>query len=218
MKANHLLRTLAVLGIAMFPLAVAAQRGVGDPVGIGRQAEKPTVVSLTGTLNEIHVAPCEHTTGRSTLGTHLMVETADNRILNVHLGPSQRVEDIVRQLSLDQLVTIEVFETPQLKADERIAQKVTQAGKTFVLRDDNLRPVWAPRQFAAYDGQWRGRYAEYNPCPMRAYPGSYRYTNGYGYGYGPRWGRGYGRYGPTVDRPYDRPGWRRDYFYRGQSW
>lgn len=217
MKANYSLPALALVGVALFPLMADAQRGVGDPVGVGRQPVTPIVVPVAGTLKEIHIGPCEHTTGRSTLGTHLMVDTADQGTVNVHLGPTQRVDGYVSQLALGEPIAVDTFETPKLPDGHRVAQKVSQAGTTFVLRDDNLRPVWAPRRTVAYYGPSRGVYVEYSACPVPPYRGPYRYSAGYGYrggdraGYGRGGGYGY-RYGPRA--AYYGPRGRRVYYGR----
>ena len=55
----------------------------------GVETVKPDTVALEGTLSAIEIGPCQHTTGRSMVGTHLIVTSADQKKLNVHLGPTQ---------------------------------------------------------------------------------------------------------------------------------
>jgi hypothetical protein len=201
MKANLLPPAIGLIVMAIFPVTSDAQQGVGDPVGVGRQRVTPIVVPLTGTLKEIHVGPCEHTTGRSPMGTHLMVETAELGTVNVHLGPTDRVAAYVSLLRIGEPIAVDAFETSKLSDGERIAQKVTQAGATFVLRDNKLRPVWASGQPSAYYGPRQRAFVDPNASYAHAYRGSCRYWGGEGYrggyrnGYG--WGGGY-RDGPET--------------------
>ena len=67
--------------------AAYAQKETDDATGVARQAGKPEVVVLSGKLLEIKIGPCEATTGRSPIGTHIILETAEKEKVNVHLGP-----------------------------------------------------------------------------------------------------------------------------------
>ena len=122
---------------------VRAQRGVGEPSGVARQAVKPEVVTFSGKLVEIKTGPCEKTTGRSPLGTHLILETADGKKLNIHLGPATAVADLVAKLSVGQSLTVKAFRTEKLPDGQFVAQTVTFGDNTIELRDQGLRPVWA---------------------------------------------------------------------------
>jgi hypothetical protein len=133
--------TIVLLGLAV-PMA-HAQRGVGDPSGVASQPVKPEVVSLSGTLVEIKTAPCESTTGRSPVGTHLILETAQKEQLNIHLGPADAVADTVAKLSAGQAIAVKVFRTEKMKANHYVAQSLTFGETTVTLRDAGLRPVWA---------------------------------------------------------------------------
>jgi len=120
-----------------------AQRGVGDLEGVARQASRPAVVTLAGTLMEIKTGPCEQTTGRSPIGTHLLVRTAEGEVLNVHLGPQTAVADVVAKLGVGQTLRIEAFRTEKM-ADRHYTAQSLRFGDTAVeLRDDGLRPVWS---------------------------------------------------------------------------
>ena len=97
----------------MFGLATStayAQKGVGDSTGIARQAVKPEVVSLSGKLIEIRTGLCESSTGLSPVGTHIILETADGKKLNVHLGPAVAVADMVAKLTVGHEVAVKAFE------------------------------------------------------------------------------------------------------------
>ena len=107
------------------PSTAYAQRGVGDPKGIACRVVKREVVSVTGKLIEIRTSLSEATTGRSTVGTHLIVETADGKKLNVHLGPADAVADTVAKLSVGQDVAVEAFRTDNMKTEDFVARSIT---------------------------------------------------------------------------------------------
>ena len=145
------MRTATVAGFCtalVFGMATSmayAQRGVGDPSGVARQAVKPEIVTLSGRLIEIKTGPCEATTGRSPVGTHIILETPDGKKFNIHLGPADVIADKVAKLSVGQDVAVQAFRTDKLKAQDFVAQSLTSGGIRIELRDAELRPVWAPR-------------------------------------------------------------------------
>ena len=58
----------------LFAMPAAAQKGMGEPTGVARQAVKPPTETMSGTIKDIKVGPCERTTGRSLEGVHLIVQ------------------------------------------------------------------------------------------------------------------------------------------------
>jgi hypothetical protein len=160
--------TLVLVLASSFAVPAAAQRGMGESAGVAQQAQKPAVERISGTIKDIETGSCKRTTGRSLLGVHLIVEAANDKTLNVHLGPAAALEDVVGQLSADQPITFEAFRTDLMPEDAYVAKSLTVSETTFDLRDDNLRPHWAigPR-----GGRGGGR----------------------GMGAGRGWGRGQGR-------------------------
>ncbi len=119
------------------------QKGVGDLVGVARQATKPEVVSLSGNLVEVKTGPCESTTGRSPIGTHIILETAPEQQVNIHLGPAAVVADTVARLTVGQPLAVRAFRTEKMKPNHYVAQSLTFDKTTVELRDALLRPVWA---------------------------------------------------------------------------
>ena len=120
-----------------------AQRGVGEPSGVARQTVKPEVVTLSGTLVEIKTGPCEKTTGRSPIGTHLLLDAGKGESLNIHLGPEASVAQTVAKLKIGEKITVKAFRTGKMPANHYTAQSLTSGETTVDLRDAGLRPVWA---------------------------------------------------------------------------
>lgn len=170
--------TLGVLVVCLgFASPVFAQKGVGDPSGVARQAVKPAIVSLSGKLVEVKTEACELTTGRSPIGTHVILEAAKER-LNIHFGPAAAVADIVAKLSVGQQLTVKAFRTEKMKEKHFVAQSLAFGETTIELRDANLQPVWAggnvgPRGAGAGQAGFGG-------------------GRGQGWGRGAGWGRGPG--------------------------
>ena len=133
--------TLAVLGLAAS--AALAQRGVGDPAGVARSGVKPEIVTLSGKVLEVKTEPCANTTGRSPLGTHFLMKTAEGKTLNIHLGPAAMVEFAAKELVQDKAVKVQAFRTEKMKEDHYVAQQLSYDGGSVTLRDETLQPVWA---------------------------------------------------------------------------
>ena len=143
MKTSITLSTLLVLACGAFPLNAYAQKGMGEPTGVARQAVRPEIVTVSGKLVEIKTGPCEKTTGRSPIGSHILLESANGEKLNIHLGPAAAVADTVAKLSPGQEVTVKAFCTDKMPDRQYIAQSLTFGKTTVELRDSELRPVWA---------------------------------------------------------------------------
>jgi len=118
-----------------------AQKGTGENDGISRQRLNPELLQMEGTIEEIESGPCKYTTGKSVSGTHLMVRT-QSQLINVHLGPTSEVSKLFSATEGD-LIAMTVFQTERLPKDQYIAKEVTVNGKTTILRDETLKPVWA---------------------------------------------------------------------------
>lgn len=169
-----------VLGL----LSVAsAQRGVGDTQGVAQQPTKPKVVSLSGKVLEVKTESCQTTTGRSPLGTHLIMETSKGKKLNIHLGPVNAVGSVAKELSEGQKVKVKAFRTKKMKKGQYVARKLTFGSRTVELRDETLRPAWAGRGGPGW-GRGYGRGAGW----------------GRGAGYGRGRGQGWGRQGAQPGR------------------
>lgn len=156
-------KTLTVVGaLTLMWIGISSgafgQRGMGDAEGIARQADKPEIVQLSGTIREVKTEPCKMTTGPSTKGTHVILETPSGEKLEIHLGPAEQIGKIVEKLAVDQQVAVAAFRTDKLPKDAYVAQTLTVDDKPIELRDKDLRPVWAGggRKQMAGRGSQRG--------------------------------------------------------------
>jgi hypothetical protein len=135
--------------------AAYAQKGTGDATGVAQQAVKPEIVAISGKLLEIKTGPCEATTGHSSVGTHIILETAEKEKVNVHLGPAAAVAETVAKLTVGQEITVKAFRTDKLKNHHYVATSITFDKTTVEFRDDTLRPVWAQGGGAGRGPGWR---------------------------------------------------------------
>lgn len=122
-----------------------AQKGTGNQTGVARSNAAGDIEKLSGSIQEIIDEPCTNTTGRFSTGTHMLIQTGDERqsIINVHLGPAKMVADMKEKLNVDQTIEMTVFSTQDLPENHYIVKDLTAGGQTFELRDANLRPFWA---------------------------------------------------------------------------
>ena len=143
MKTTMISMAAVLLAMGTLLPNAIAQKGMGDSDGVARQAIKPEIVSLSGKLVEIKTGPCEKTTGRSPIGTHILLESMKGEKLNIHLGPAADVAAAVAKLSIGQEVTVKAFRTDKMPEKHYTAQSLTFGKTTVELRDAGLRPVWA---------------------------------------------------------------------------
>lgn len=138
-------REIAISGLVLCLLlagSAAAQRGTGERQGVARQAVKPAVQAIAGTLQEVKTGPCEQTTGKSPIGTHLILEGTD-ATYNLHLGPEAEVGDVIKLARVGKPVEATAFRTGRLADDHFVAVTVKLGGEEIRLRDESLRPRWA---------------------------------------------------------------------------
>jgi hypothetical protein len=117
-------------------------------------------------LKEIKTDPCEQTTGRSPVGTHVILQ-GEEALLNVHLGPASEVGDVVGMVRVGDTLEVRAFRTPRLPENQFIAVSVKSGDQLIELRDESLRPRWAGGggRRGAQLGQGRGglRYGARGP-------------------------------------------------------
>lgn len=152
--------TTVVVAVLCLSATAYALRGQANREGIARNDVKPDVVRISRTLQEISSHPCEGTTGRAEMGTHLILEGQDGRELNIHVGPTPAVAETVERLSVGKRLDVLAFRTPQMPADEYVAKTLVLANRFIRLRDAQLRPSWAgspdpPRGMPMYPDAYR---------------------------------------------------------------
>ena len=91
---------VSVLIVLIWTVTAPGQLGMGDNKGIAQQKLKPRLVRILGKLQEIKTHPCESTTGKAELGTHLILKDKHGRELNIHLGPAPAVSETVKLLTV----------------------------------------------------------------------------------------------------------------------
>lgn len=177
--------TSAAVLVLLWGVAVphaCAQKGMGDPTGVARQAVKPKVVSLSGKVVAVETGPCEKGTGWGYVGTHFLLKAPKGKKLNIHLGPAETVDYVAEQLPVGTKVTVDAFRTTKMPKNHYVAQSLALDGTTIQLRDENLRPLWA-RSNNALRGRGGPQWV-----PGRGQGRGWRRDSGYGRG----WGRGWG--------------------------
>lgn len=134
---------IAALAALLCSTAAYAQKGMGDYTGIAREPIKPPITRLSGIVHEIRTHPCEHTTGKAEIGTHLILKSSQNQEFNIHIGPATVVADIVKRLAVGKEIEVFGFHTEKMPADHYVARQLVFGGRSFDLRDASLRPFWA---------------------------------------------------------------------------
>ncbi len=185
---RYLTMTLAGLFVLGSGLAtdVWAQKGMGQTEGLARQGVRPEMVTFSGVVNEIKQGPCETTTGKSVVGTHLLLKTEKGAIREIHLGPKADVDPLIANIAVGNPLTVTGFRTEKLPESAWVAQTLTAGEEVIRMRNDDMRPVWA-----AGPGQGRGRGLGRGAGPGQG-PGIVA-GSGQGRGMGPGRGAGRGR-------------------------
>jgi hypothetical protein len=143
MKLNILTAVTCGLCVALITTVGYAQRGMGENAGVARQATRPEIVSISGTVREVTFEPCQQTTGRALAGVHVLME--DEAVTwNVHLGPWAAVNFMAEQLDVGTPISVDGFRTTLMQPQHLVAVRLTIDGAEPVeLRDADLRPFWA---------------------------------------------------------------------------
>ncbi|TVR83721.1 MAG: hypothetical protein EA405_03370 [Rhodospirillales bacterium] len=146
----------AVAGVTLMSTAAQGQRGVGDPEGVARMAERPPVEAMSGTVTDMKIGRCMATTGRADTGLHLLVETPEIERLDLHLGPADVLAHVIEQVEIGETIGFEAFRTDAMPENAYVAKTLTLDDKTIHLRDDGLRPSWAQTRGGFRGGMRRG--------------------------------------------------------------
>jgi len=137
---NVLVTALVVL---IWAASAPGQRGMGDSKGVAQQRLKPRLVLISGKLQEIKTHPCENTTGKADLGTHLILKDKHGQELNIHLGPAPELSETVKQLTVGRKLDLFGFRTNKMPPNQYVAQTLIIGSNIVQLRDSDLRPYWA---------------------------------------------------------------------------
>ena len=137
---NVLVTTLVVL---IWAAAAPGQRGMGDIKGVAQQRLKPRLVLISGKLQEIKIHPCEKTTGKAELGTHLILRDKHGQELNIHLGPAPELSETVKRLTVGRKLDLLGFRTDKMPPNHYVAQTLILGSRIIQLRDSGLRPYWS---------------------------------------------------------------------------
>ncbi len=142
---NVLVTALVVL---IWAAAAPGQRGMGDSKGVTQQRLKPRLVRISGKLQEIKTHPCENTTGKAELGTHLILRDKHGQELNIHLGPAPELSETVKRFTVGRKLDLLGFRTDKMPPNQYVAQTLILGSDIIQLRDSDLRPYWAGSRFS----------------------------------------------------------------------
>ncbi|MGW9686375.1 hypothetical protein [Flagellimonas sp. 2504JD1-5] len=138
---NDFMKSVLLICSISIITTVHSQKGMGELEGVSRNGSKYELVTLKGTVTEIKKESCKYTTGKSLSGTHLIMNSNDT-ILNIHLGPTNKVHNFVIDSKGDQ-IQIVAFRTKKLPKGHFIAKELDYNNSHLELRDKNLKPFWA---------------------------------------------------------------------------
>ncbi len=148
---------VATSAVLLMAGGALAQRGTGEANGVARQGLNLPIVTVTGTVNEVKIGSCENTTGRSAVGAHLIVKAADNSVVNLHLGPSASVDDVLKAVKTGTAISADAFRTDRMPQNAYVVRTITVGNQAIQLRDSTLRPRWAGSGMGGSQGMGRGQ-------------------------------------------------------------
>ena len=125
-----------------------AQKGRGQKTGLARRGYQPKIESIAGEILEIKTGPCEMTTGRAIQSMHLIMQSSNNKKLNLHLGPALILRPLSKQLSAGMNIKIKAFRTPRLIENQYIVQSINLDNKIKVSEKSNLEKPVKPKNRA----------------------------------------------------------------------
>ncbi|MEQ8471052.1 MAG: hypothetical protein RIC35_07700 [Marinoscillum sp.] len=148
------LKSVMLSGLLLLTMTGYSQKGVGESVGVSRQRLNTDVIELNGTVTRVEVEPCKYTTGKSVSSTHLMVETDNGTVLNIHLGSTTEVSEMVADIEGKE-IRLMAFRTNKLPEGHYIGKELSYNGKEIVLRDEALKPFWAGKTGRENKRKWK---------------------------------------------------------------
>ena len=140
---RHSTMLATVLIVLIWATVTPGQRGMGDSRGVAQQRLKPSLVRISGRLEQIKTHPCDNTTGQAELGTHLILKDKSGQELNIHLGPAPAMSKIVNQLAVGKSLDLLGFRTDKMPSNHYAATTLILANRVIQLRDSDLRPYWS---------------------------------------------------------------------------
>lgn len=141
---NFIKLTLFISILMVFSFGYG-QKGTGESKGVAKQADIPELITFEGTVYDIKSGPCTYTVGKAVSGTHLKIRTDYKVFIDVHLGPTSKVNKFVAN-SKGKNIKVIVFRTERLPKDHYIAKEIELDGNKLVLRDGYLKPFWANKR------------------------------------------------------------------------
>jgi hypothetical protein len=138
---------LSLTGLTVFSLLVGYSQQVAKRDGTGPCFDKDAVeyFQFIGHIKEVNIAECVDATQTMINATHIVVQTLDGKLIDVHLGPTHRVVDYVNH-ALGEKVALNVFTHEKLPENSYVAKELTIDGEMLMLRDEQLRPYWAKKK------------------------------------------------------------------------
>ncbi len=113
---------VSTLIVLIWTATAPGQPGIGDSKGVMQQRLKPRLVRISGKLLQISTHPCENTTGKAKLGTHLILKDRDGRELNVHLGPASELSETVKRITVGANLNLLGFHTNKMPPNHYVAK------------------------------------------------------------------------------------------------
>ena len=140
---RHSTMLATALIVLIWATVTPGQQGMGDSKGVAQQRLKPSLVRISGRLEQIKTHPCDNTTGQAELGTHLILKDKSGQELNIHLGPAPAMSKIVDQLAVGKSLDLLGFRTDKMPSNHYAATTLILANRVIQLRDSDLRPCWS---------------------------------------------------------------------------
>lgn len=134
---------VSTLIVLIWAATAPGQLGIGDSKGVVQQRLKPPLVRISGKLQQIRTHPCENTTGKAELGTHLILKDKHGQELNIHLGPAPAVSEAVKRLKVGAKLDLVGFRTEKMPPNHYVAKTLILANHVIQLRGSDLRPYWS---------------------------------------------------------------------------
>lgn len=143
---------VSTLIVLIWTATAPGQLGIGDNKGIVQQRLKPPLVRISGKLQQISTHPCENTTGKAELGTHLILKDKHGRELNIHLGPAPAVSETVKRLKVGTKLDLVGFRTEKMAPNQYVTKTLFLDNHVIRLRNSELRPCWSNNKLG--EGAW----------------------------------------------------------------
>jgi hypothetical protein len=140
MKGESIMKTLiTTVAVAALILLASASAAAGNAPATSPKYDRTAEASLKGTVVSVHDRQCPVS---GTLGAHFMMQAANGKVYEVHLGPTTFTKTFDMVFTPGEKVEVLGNILTFQEKDTILARQVKHGNETVTFRDKKGNPSW----------------------------------------------------------------------------